>query len=253
MEQISTSFLDMVLYAGWFCVGLSLLLQLTYSMRLVGIRKRTEKYKFATAKEVKSLRRVTGILAVGITFFAFFFIISWIGGRLAIYHYIGAGFFAIVIGIAIGYAFSAYLKYYYPFLLEKRLSKIRFKPMKSVETGNKMRLLTEDEEDVHMTQKMIEEEEAFSADYDVWIDDKTGHKVIEKYDTHYHTLICNECNFRTLKDIKEEIVKQPTRNEEGMLRKQYRCSYCGHQQVKEFKIASWEEEGEMQKIEEATE
>lgn len=252
MKTTITNWLDIILLLGWACLLLSLLTHLFYSFQLAGIKKRTDKYRFASANESRSLRRASAILAMGIVFFSFHAIIQWIG-RPFTYHYFFVGFFALIIGFAVGYALWAIIKYYYPFILEKRLTKIRFKPMKSKETGNPMKLLTEDEEDVHLTEAMISEESAFSADYDVWIDEQTGHKVIEKYDTHYHALICDECNFRTLKDIKEEILKEPTNDREGLLRKEYRCSYCGHYEVKEFKIASWIEESEMQQLEEAPE
>ena len=37
-----------------------------------------------------------------------------------------------------------------------------------------MRLLTEEEEDVHLDEGKRSEEDIFSIDYDVWIDEKSG-------------------------------------------------------------------------------
>ena len=60
-----------------------------------------------------------------------------------------------------------------------------------------MKLLNELEEDTYLTTEMIEHENNFTFDYDVWLDEDTGYKFIEKFDVHLHVLICPECNFRT--------------------------------------------------------
>ena len=227
-------------YLWWACAALSVLIVLLYFVRLASIGKRTKKHAFATAKEISNLNLASNILATGVVFLMFTAIVKWIG-KSAIYIFFGAGFFSFIIGFAAGYALWAVWKYYYPFVLEKRLNKIRFSPMKSKE-GNPMRLMNEEEEDEYMTEAMIEEEDAGIADYDIWVDEKTGQKVVEKYDLHFHALVCDNCNFRTLKDIKEEVIKEPTATEQGIMHKEYKCTYCGHRKTKELKIASWNEE-----------
>jgi hypothetical protein len=64
------------------------------------------------------------------------------------------------------------LEYYYPTRLDKKLKKWRYMPRTNPKNGNKMRVLSEEEEDVHMDPGMIAEENVFSIDYDVWIDEK---------------------------------------------------------------------------------
>jgi len=129
------------------------------------------------------------------------------------------------------------LRYYYPFYIEKRLKKLRYKPRKSPQSGNLMKLLTEDEEDVYLDEGMQAEENVFSVDYDVWIDEETGYTMIEKYHGHLHALQCPECNYQTLKVVKEEILESPTEQEEGELMKFFHCDYCKYKERRAFKIA----------------
>ena len=133
-----------------------------------------------------------------------------------------------MMGLIIGVIISNILKFYYPFYVEKRLKKLRFTPRVSPKTGKAMKLLSEDEEDVYLDEGMQAEENVFSVDYDVWIDEETGYTKIEKYAGHLIALQCPECNYQTLKVVKEEILESPTEIEEGELMKFYKCSYCGY-------------------------
>jgi len=140
--------------------------------------------------------------------------------------------FAIIAGVIV----QNILKFYYPFYIEKRLKELRFAPRLSPE-GRKMKLLSEEEEDVYLDEGMQAEENAFSVDYDVWIDEESGYTKIEKYNGRLHALKCSECNYQTLKVNKEEVVQSPTTTEEGELMKYLSCSYCGHKERKSFAIA----------------
>ncbi|MEM7297894.1 MAG: hypothetical protein AAF391_06470 [Bacteroidota bacterium] len=100
-----------------------------------------------------------------------------------------------------------------------------------------MKLLSEEEEDVYLDEGMQAEEDAFSVDYDVWIDEESGFTKIEKYNGRLHALQCSNCNYQTLKVDREEIIQQATEMEEGELMKYYACGYCGHKERKSFKIA----------------
>lgn len=126
------------------------------------------------------------------------------------------------IGAIVMVGFSSYLNVYYPFVLEKRLADIRFRERKNPSNGRPMRLLNEEDEDEYLTEDMIQQEKDLSYDFDVWLDDTTGETIIETYKGSPNR-ICDECQFRTLKLIKEEI------SEETMLKtKYYLCSHCGH-------------------------
>jgi hypothetical protein len=208
---------------------------------------RAKKYQFASKNESTSLYRATTLLAIAIGLFAFYLIGRWLG-LVQSYQYIFVGFLSFMIAFVVGYAFFAYMKYYYPFVLEKRLNKIRFKPMKSPDSGNEMRLLNELEEDQHLTQEMIDKEDAMISDFDVWLDEQTGHKIIQEYDTSEHALVCSNCNFRTLKESSEEVVREATENEEGLKKRDYKCTYCGHKETKDVRIPSWREKREMEGV-----
>ncbi|MEL7146442.1 MAG: hypothetical protein AAFO69_08750, partial [Bacteroidota bacterium] len=125
--------------------------------------------------------------------------------------------------------------------IEKRLKKLRYTPRISPD-GRKMKLLSEEEEDVYLDEGMQAEEDAFSVDYDVWIDEVSGYTKIEKYNGRLHALQCPECNYQTLKVEREEIIQTPTAEDEGELMKYYQCGYCGYKERKSFKIAPTREE-----------
>jgi len=106
-----------------------------------------------------------------------------------------------------------------------------------------MKLLSEEEEDVYLDEGMQAEENVFSVDYDVWIDEESGYTKIEKYAGHLHALQCPECNYQTLKVVKEEILESPTETEEGELMKFYKCDYCGFKERKAFRVAKLKSQG----------
>jgi len=245
METLANNWFEIILFAGLTCFAMAAVIQIKYYLDLRNLSRRTDKYKLASAEESRKLREASYYFSVGIGFLLFYVVSQWMGKDIPRYHYLFISFFAVIIAYAVGYSCWVILKYYYPFILEKRLNNIRFKPMYSPTDGRPLTLLTENEEDVHMTKEMLEEENTFSADYDVWLNEITGEKVIEKYDTHYHRQVCEECNFRTLKDIKETVIVEPSNEKEGLLEKEYKCSYCGHMQTVQAHIPSWLEESTM--------
>ncbi len=157
---------------------------------------------------------------------------------------INKNFFVIRVFYTLGfsaiayYSLSSLVRILYPRVVERRLNKVRNKPRISP-TGNVMRKLSEEEEDVHLDQDQIDQEssEIHSVDYDVWIDEKTGYKKIEKYMSYQHAEECSECGFTTMKIINEEIEVKPTANETGLLLKHYLCNYCRHREAREVVIA----------------
>ncbi|MEQ8546787.1 MAG: hypothetical protein RIC03_02700 [Cyclobacteriaceae bacterium] len=245
METLADNWLQIILFAGLSCFAMAFFIQLKYYMELKKVERRTERYKLAAAEESRRLRKASYYFSVGVGLLFFYGASQWMGKDMSLYHYLFVSFFAVIIAYAVGYSCWVILKYYYPFILEKRLNSIRFKPMYSPTDGRPLTLLTENEEDAHLTRDMQEEENAFSSDYDVWLNEITGEKVIEKYETHYHRQVCEECNFRTLKDIKETVIVEPTDFNEGLLEKEYKCSYCGHKQTVQANIPSWMEERTM--------
>ncbi|MBV6645976.1 MAG: hypothetical protein KI790_11030 [Cyclobacteriaceae bacterium] len=215
-------------------VALGIIILVAYWIRYVAASDYKSKYDLASASEVKSLLRSQYALAAGVLFVVnttyaetvslspiWFFIRLFIGMCLATLY----GYIALLV-----------FKYYYPKPLHKKLEKLRYSPRTNPETGNRMKLLSEDEEDAYLDEGMQAEENAFSVDYDVWIDTQTGATHIEKYKGHLSALECDRCGFQTLKLEKEEIVKEATSYSDGEIQKEYHCSYCGRIKRKTVKL-----------------
>lgn len=165
-------------------------------------------------------------------------------------------FVRLFITIAIGtlYAYIAYLilKFYYPTNQAKRLKKYRYTARVNPKTGNKMKLLSEEEEDVYLDEGMQAEENIFSVDYDVWIDQETGDTRIEKYPGNLIAIECDRCGFQTLKLESEEIIAEATETEEGKIVQHFKCSYCNRIKHKDKKLGIVRKDGQFVVPENAT-
>lgn len=215
-------------------IALSVLVVSFYFIRLLTIRDLKAKYDFVNLNEINYLMIGGYLLVIS----GWFFLNSLFGDRVQvepgifIARLLGTLIFASIFLVVV----YNVLKIYYPSILEKKLHKLRYTPRKSPVSGKAMKLLSEEEEDVYLSEGMQAEEEVFSVDYDVWIDEETNHTKIEKYDGHLHAEKCENCNFQTLKVVKEEIITSPTTQEKGELMKYYECTYCGHKERKVFSI-----------------
>lgn len=139
--------------------------------------------------------------------------------------------------IVVGYfLFHSLIRIYYPKKLAKRLDRYRNAPRMSP-SGNTMRRLTEEEEDLHLEKSMIREEDVQIVDYDVWIDDKTGFKKIEKYILNDQASECPECGYYTMVINSEEMGQAPTDSESGYLIEHLECNYCAHKEKREVVVA----------------
>jgi len=148
-------------------------------------------------------------------------------------------FITFCISTLIVYISYLLYKYSYPSTLDKKLKHLRYKPRIS-SAGNPMRLLSEDEEDVHLDEGMQAEEDVFSVDYDVWVDEATGEVKIEKYAGRLEASKCNTCGFYTMKLKNEEIITPATDIAEGAMIQNWECGYCGAKRTKQVKIAKLE-------------
>lgn len=213
---------------------LSILVFLFYFIRLITIRDYKVKYDFVNTYEINYLM-IGGYLVV---IAGWFFLNSLFGDKVQveagifIARLLGTLIFASIFLVVV----YNVLKIYYPSILEKKLHTLRYTPRKSPKTGKAMKLLSEEEEDVYLSEGMQAEEDVFSIDYDVWVDEDSDYTKIEKYDGHLHAEKCENCNFQTLKVFKEEILSSPSTNEKGELLKYYECTYCGHKERKLFTI-----------------
>jgi len=247
MEESSGDFLPIwhqVMIVGTIALStLAVLIYIVHKIRVASIKDYKAKYDFIRNREIPTYKLCFIILAIAVAM-----LINTYGqGDLdfdPIWFFVRA-FISVAGGTLVGYISALVLQYYYPTQLYKKLKKWRFTPRTNPKTGNKMRLLSETEEDVHLDEGMQAEEDVFSVDYDVWIDESTGETKIEKYKGHLEALQCNNCGFYTMKVSREEIVTPPTEDEEGELIKHYVCQYCGSVRATQFNIAKKEsfEEG----------
>lgn len=243
METLETSqeFLNswdhyMIMLAIGFVV-LGVLILLYHEFRVLQIKEYKEKYDYVNLHEIRYFwyAIMMFILATALYCNSIATHMITTGGMLWFYVRI----FITVSFTIVGYfIFFSMVRIYYPRVLEKRLRKLRNTPRISPD-GNYMRKLSEEEEDAHLEASQIAEEASgiHSVDYDVWLDDKTGYKKVEKYNPYQHAEECPECGYFTMKINSEEVEKAPSETEAGVLVKHYKCSYCNHREAKETKLA----------------
>jgi DNA-directed RNA polymerase subunit RPC12/RpoP len=227
MEEIDPHKYDawnnLALNLALVCWAIGILVVLGYIVKLSSTGGSKNKYDFINRHEIKALWIATIILIIGGCFFVNANVVElttlWVFVRI---------FTTTMFGILVAMIIQNLLKFYYPFFIERRLKVLRYQPRISPKSGKPMKLLSEDEEDAHLDEGMIAEENVYSVDYDVWLDEETGYKQIEKYAGHLHAIQCPECNYQTFKVTREEIIRQPTATEEGELMKHYVCGYCGY-------------------------
>lgn len=217
-------------------VAAGIIIYLIYKIRLSAISDYHRKYDFINTHEIKTYKLVFYCFGVATMLAINLYgkdemkeVELWFYTRL---------FMSIAGGTLVAYVSYLVLEYYYPSKLDKKLKRYRYAPRINPKTGNKMRLLSEEEEDVHLEEGMQAEEGVFSVDYDVWIDEKTGDVKIEKYPGRLQALRCNTCGFYTMRIVKEEITRQPTDTEPGELVKHYQCNYCKSVRATAFNIST---------------
>ena len=216
---------NIAFYGSFGLVGLSILTFIVYKIRYVSTSSLKSKYDFVSSNEVRWYQWSHYMIAI-----AGFLFLNQIRQETMEISYVWFFirlFTAFCIGILYGYVAYLVFKYYYPKPLHKKLKSLRYTPRINPNTGAQMKLLSEEEEDAYLDEGMQAEEDAFSVDYDVWIDTDTDYVQIEKYKGHLAALECDRCGFQTLKLAKEEILKHPSEFADGEIKKEYHCSYCG--------------------------
>lgn len=243
MENLQSSpFLNtwhnVMLYGALLMFAAGVAMFIFHHLRVATIRTPKGKYDYISRREIKNLEIVFIFFAIGAAM-----LINRYGmdklDEMGVWFYVRL-FMSFAGGTLVGYVAFLILEYYYPTRLDKRLKKWRFMPRVNPKTGNKMRLLAEHEEDVHLDEGMRAEEDVFSVDYDVWFDQATNDVLVEKYPGHIQALQCGSCGFFTLKVVREEITQKPTLNTPGELIKHYECSYCKSVRATAFKISTME-------------
>ncbi len=234
--QVFDSYLK---YGAYACAGIAVLILLYHEFRIFQIKDYKAKYDYVNLHEIRYFwyAVMAIILAVALYLNALAATISSSVFRSAETWFWVRTFFTMAFIVVTYIIFYSLVRIFYPRYVERRLDKLRNKPRISP-AGNVMRKLTEAEEEAHLeAEQFREQQEVHSVDYDVWLDEKTGFKKIEKYDSYQHTIECSECGYVTMKIDREEIVTAPTTSEAGVLVKHYKCSYCGHREARQVPVA----------------
>jgi hypothetical protein len=242
MENSTAPFIetwDSYLQLGsYVCFGIALLIILFHESKIIMTSNQKDRYDYVNEHEIRYFWYAIIAFIAGISLY-FSTVISPIvpvddSMKVYVSVFFVAGFVVIAYLIL-----ASTVRILYPRFLENRLMRIRNKPRVSA-AGNKMRKLTSEEGAVHLEESQLAEHtsEIHSVEYDVWVDEKTGEKRVEKYMAYQHAEKCGECGFFTMKIDTEEVVKKPGYQEEGVLLEHYRCSYCKHREAREVPIAA---------------
>jgi hypothetical protein len=239
METAYTKFLDIWQIIALGLAGISVIagvvMFIIYKIRFSSISDYKQKYDYLASNDSKIIFYL--IVSIAVALMLFINTVYNETVRLSPVWFFVRLFIAICIGTLIIYISFLMMKFAYPSTLEKKMKKWRYKSRVNKKNGNVMKLLSEEEEDVHLDEGMQAEENVFSVDYDVWVDEETGEVQIEKYPGHLMAYQCNSCGFKTMKLIREEIVIAPTESTDGEMIKNYKCSYCSAKRSKTVKVA----------------
>ncbi len=217
----------------------SILAYLIYKIQVSAIKDFKQKYDYINTNEIKRLKWVFYLAGAG----AAMLINLYGAGKIldmGMWFFVRL-FMSLAGATLVGYVAALVLDFYYPTRLNTKLRRLRYTPRTS-STGGVMKLLSEDEEDVHLNEGMQAEENVFSIDYDVWVDEKTSEIKIEKYQGHLISLQCHNCGFYTMRVQREEIIET---NEDGSpkeLLKHYQCAYCKNVRATQFNVSRKETE-----------
>ena len=219
-------------------VVLGLLIFVFNRMKQASIKNQKIKYDYIRQYEINMIQYSVISVVIGASF-----ILNTVATEF-VSEYPTMFFFRLVIIVAVnlilGFTLVKYIQFNYPDKLEKKLHKLRYTPRISPKSGKPMKLLSEEDEDVHLSEGQQAEEDIFSIDYDVWIDEESGYTQIEKYVGNSQAEECPSCHYHTLKVLNEEILQSPTVLEDGRLMKHYKCDVCSYRMKKEFKVAKLE-------------
>ncbi len=216
-------------------LGLALLSFLMYRYRYSSAKDYKAKFDLASQSEISSMLTTQYLIAAGIFFLTITLKDDTV--ELHVVWFFIRIFIAFAFATLWGYVAFLVFKYYYPGPLSKKLERLRYTPRINPHTGNKMKLLSEEEEDAYLDEGQQAEENVFSVDYDVWIDPISGDTHIEKYKGHLIAHECDRCGFQTLRLVKEDVIQEATETQDGEVQQEFNCSYCGRIKRKTVKIS----------------
>jgi DNA-directed RNA polymerase subunit RPC12/RpoP len=225
---------------AYICTFVAVLILLYHEFRIFQIKDYKEKYDYVNLHEIAYFWYAVIALILAVALYVNSIVATMIFADVITWFYVRI--FMTVSFIVVAYfIFYSLVRIYYPRYVEKRLNKLRNKPRISPD-GNPMRKLREAEEEAHLeASQFAEQKEVHSVDYDVWLDEKTGYKKVEKYISFHHAIECPECGYVTMKIDREELAEEPGPNTTGILVKHYKCTYCSHREAREVVVAALSE------------
>ena len=125
-------------YLSFVLLGLGLLIVLYHYMRLIFTSDYKIRYDYINKNEIRSLWLSTLFILFGIGVF-----MNTLYAEGEIIWLLVRVFVIVMLGLIFGVIISNLLKFYYPFYIERRLRRLRYKPRKSPKTGKPMKLLSE--------------------------------------------------------------------------------------------------------------
>jgi len=242
MENSASTFIETwdsyLVIGSYICLGIALFIILMHEVRIMMTANEKDRYDYVNQHEIKYFWYAIIAFIAGFSLYFSTVLAPIVPVDSSKKMYVSIFFLAGIVVISY-LILSSLVRILYPKFLENRLMRIRNKPRTS-SAGNKMRKLSLEEGAVHLEQSQLAEHksEIHSVEYDVWLDDKTGEKKIEKYMAYQHAEKCGECGFYTMKIASEEVVKEPSEAESGILVEHYKCSYCSHREAREVPIAA---------------
>jgi hypothetical protein len=226
-----------VILFSYACFGLAALIIIVHELRIVSKAGGKARYDYVNQNEIRYFWYAIITLIAGASLLLTAIITPIIDVDSFLKPFVDLFFLAGFVVISY-YVLSNLVRTLYPRFLESRLMRIRNKARVSA-AGNTMRKLSGEEGAVHLEASGFTDigNAVHSIQYDVWVDEKTGEKKVEKYFVYQHAGKCEECAYYTMMIDSEEIIKQPDIQEPGMLVEHYRCTYCNHRQAKQVPIA----------------
>jgi hypothetical protein len=242
MKNTATSFIETwdsyLIQASYVFFGLAVLIILFHEIKIMMTSNLKDRYDYVNQHEIRYFWYAIITFIAGLSLYLSAVMTPRVPIDDSLKIYVSVFFLAGIVVISY-LILSNIVKILYPRFLENRLMRVRNAPRVST-AGNRMRKLSAEEGAVHLEESQWAEHksEIHSVEYDVWLDEKTGQKIVEKYMAYQHAEKCSECGFYTMKIDTEEIVKQPSDQTEGILLEHYRCSYCKHREAREVPIAA---------------
>ena len=220
-----------LLYSTYACGIAGIGLFLYYEIMLLSTRTYKRKYDLISIHQIHYFFNAATLLALSGLFYINTIANQWLWGWFLLRVVLSVAAF-----IGLWLLLQYYMKFHYPFLIEKRLTRLRYLP-RTLPDGRKMKRLNEDERELYLDEGMKMELSLASVDYDVWVDEKTGFSQIEKYSGVGFAEECSECQYRTLRRMRTEVTKKATHKSSGQAIQHYKCQYCGCEKQEKTPVA----------------